>query len=273
MPLAPRKAARNTSPRPASEWVSACSGWAATGGRLRFPAALRRLSGARARAQGLLRGGTCAGFGVRRIGREGGRCPQGELQSVSSRRSGPGHPAARNVAVLQAEALERGKQFQKAADLSSRVPEDASAYEGSLLGAARCCFLHAICPLGGGERTSPMPAEAAKCEPGERPREAAGPGCEPAFAPQGGPAARQRATSSSRPCTHALALSHEANAEEAAALPRRAGSPHKHWHSSGTVRKRSAAFWNCFPRRAARPGGRRRSGPPDGPATSPGGHG
>jgi TolA-binding protein len=52
----------------------------------------------------------------------------------------PAHPAARNVAYLQAEKLEREQKLGEAAKAYLEVPEDADAYENALVGAARCLY-------------------------------------------------------------------------------------------------------------------------------------
>jgi tetratricopeptide (TPR) repeat protein len=52
-------------------------------------------------------------------------------------REWPEHPAAKNVAFLQAEKLERARAWSEAAELYLKVPEDAEAYENALVAAAR----------------------------------------------------------------------------------------------------------------------------------------
>jgi tetratricopeptide (TPR) repeat protein len=135
----------------------------------------------------------------------------------------PGHAATRNVAVLQAEQLERDKQFAKAAELFLTVPEDANGHEGALVGAARCYFLQAAAlwetRKDGANAVEAAKASLAKAED-----------ClarfqdrisNPAFAPQGAQAARQRAALGFQAMKQlALVLSHEAIARHEDALLR-----------------------------------------------------
>ncbi len=57
--------------------------------------------------------------------------------------SWPDHPAARNVAVLQAEKLEKEARYREAAEQYEKTPPDAQAYEQALVAGARCRYLTA----------------------------------------------------------------------------------------------------------------------------------
>ncbi|HVR74482.1 MAG TPA: tetratricopeptide repeat protein [Planctomycetota bacterium] len=71
----------------------------------------------------------------------------------------PKHAAARSVAFLRAENLERSRQLKEAADLYRTVPDDAEVYESALVSAARCCYMDA--GSSGGERNEPDAVKAA----------------------------------------------------------------------------------------------------------------